>query len=186
MTLTFKMREANQRIGLNNLCLMIKTHYINDNNLQLVEIGSYCGESSEIIATHFPNSILNCVDPYEKYTEEGSTYDLNKQELELKEAEQIFTIMMSRHTNIRKNKMPSVKYADQVKEESIDFVYIDGNHQYASVIEDLEVWNKKIKLGGIIAGHDFNWGPVSKAIYEFFGRPPVSVFEDNSWFYIKK
>jgi len=185
MALTFKMREANQRLGLNNLCLTVK-NYINDDNLQLVEVGSYCGESSEIIATHFPNSTLNCVDPWEKYIEEGSTYDLDKQELELKEAEQIFTSMASRYSNIKKNKMSSIQYASQIEDESIDFIYIDGNHQYSSVIEDLTMWNKKVKKGGIISGHDFNWSPVSRAIYEFFDKSPVSVFEDNSWFYIKK
>jgi len=129
---------------------------------------------------------LNCVDPWESYTEEGSTYDLDRQALELKEAESIFDSVSSRYSNITKNKMPSTQYIDQIEDESIDFVYIDGNHQYSSVVEDLTMWNKKIKTGGVIAGHDFTWGSVNKAIYEFFDRAPVSIFEDGSWFYIKK
>jgi len=185
MALTLKMREAEQRLGLNNLCSAVKKH-IGENNLQLVEIGSYCGESSEIIATNFPYSDINCVDPWTSYTEEGSTYDLNQQALELKEAELIFESVMSRYSNIKKNKMSSIQYANQIEDESVDFVYIDGNHQYSSVMEDLSIWNKKIKIGGVIAGHDFSWAPVSRAIYEFFDRAPVSVFEDGSWFYIKK
>ena len=82
--------------------------------------------------------------------------------------------------------MSSTQYANQIEDESVDFIYIDGNHQYLSVMEDLTIWNKKIKIGGVIAGHDFSWSPVSRAIYEFFDRAPVSVFEDGSWFYIKK
>src|SRR4029078_5218989 len=41
------------------------------------------------------------------------------------------------------------------KDESLDFVYIDGNHQLRYVIEDLVEWSKKIRSGGIISGHDY-------------------------------
>jgi hypothetical protein len=39
--------------------------------------------------------------------------------------------------------------------ESIDFVYIDGNHQFKYIAEDLYDWWKKVKKGGIICGHDY-------------------------------
>lgn len=44
---------------------------------------------------------------------------------------------------------------DDFMDESLDFVYIDANHAYKYVYEDLTVWSKKVKKGGIIAGHDF-------------------------------
>jgi len=178
-------QDITQKQGLLNLCHSVKS-YIGDNNLQLIEIGSYCGESGEIIASTFPNSTLNCVDPWEKYTEEGSTYDLNEQEIVLNEAEIIFDSVLARHPNMRKNKMPSLKYAELILPESIDFIYIDGNHQYTSVKEDLNVWSTKIKQGGVIAGHDYGWSSVNRAIMEFFNQPPVSSFPDGSWFYFKK
>lgn len=178
-------QDFTQKQGLLNLCRSVKS-YIGDNNLQLVEIGSYCGESGEIIASMFPNSTLNCVDPWEKYIEEGSTYDLNEQELVLNEAEIIFDSVLARYPNMRKNKMPSIKYAEKVTPESIDFIYIDGNHQYTSVKEDLTTWATKIKPEGIIAGHDYGWHPVRKALDEFFHhQPPIAVFPDGSWFYFK-
>jgi predicted O-methyltransferase YrrM len=184
MGLTYNMREAQQRQGLIELCNLVKS-YIGD-NLQIIEIGSYCGASSEIIATIFSNSIINCVDPWEQYTEEGSTYDLGRQALELKEAEQIFDSVALKYPNIRKNKISSIQYADSIKSESIDFIYIDGNHQYSSVLEDIITWNKKVRIGGIIAGHDYGWPSVNKALIEFFKTPPVHNFIDGSWFYIKK
>jgi predicted O-methyltransferase YrrM len=181
-----QMREdSSQQQGLIDLCQTVK-YYLGDNSLQLVEIGSYCGESGGIIANTFPNSTLNCVDPWEKYIEEGSTYNLNEQELVLKEAERIFDSTTGAFPNVKKNKMASNKYAELVEPNSIDFIYIDGNHQYSSIIEDLNIWSEKVKIGGVIAGHDFGWAPVSRAIYEFFDRPPVSVFSDGSWFYFKK
>jgi hypothetical protein len=55
-------------------------------------------------------------------------------------------------TVIRKTSMEAVNdFAD----ESLDFVYIDGNHQLKYVIEDLVEWSKKIKKGGAICGHDY-------------------------------
>ncbi len=178
-------QDVTQKQGLLNLCKSVKS-YIGDNNLQIIEIGSYCGESGEIIASTFPNSILNCVDPWEKYTEEGSTYDLNEQEIVLNEAEIVFDSVLARYSNMKKNKMASLKYAELIAPESIDFIYIDGNHQYTSVKEDLNVWSTKIKSGGIIAGHDFGWSSVNKAIIEFFNQQPVATFPDGSWFYFKK
>jgi predicted O-methyltransferase YrrM len=184
MTLTHKMRESEQRQGLLNLCSLVKSYL--GPELNIVEIGSYCGASSEIIASTFPKSIINCVDPWEKYIEEGSTYDLDNQELELKEAEGIFNSIQVEYPNIKKNKMSSLEYAKFVEDKSLDFIYIDGNHQYSSVKEDIQVWYNKIKPGGIISGHDFNWIPVSKAVIEFFNEQPSHVFIDSSWFYFKK
>jgi len=35
-----------------------------------------------------------------------------------------------------------------------DFIYIDANHQYSSVWEDLTLWWPKLRSGGFLAGHD--------------------------------
>lgn len=185
MGLTFQAREGSQKQGLIELMYDIKA-ILQDNNLNIVEVGSYCGASGEIIARTFSNSILNCVDPWEKYVEDGSTYDLNRQELELKEAESIFDMVMGNNPNMRKNKMSSTQYAFLLEDKSVDFVYIDGNHSYLSVIEDLQIWSKKVKINGVIAGHDFGWAQVSKALREHFNRPPISVYADGSWFYYNK
>lgn len=53
-----------------------------------------------------------------------------------------------------------------------DWVYIDGNHHYDFVKEDLELSRTKVKEGGIIAGDDYWWGkhegqPVKRAVEEF-------------------
>ena len=186
MTTIHKMREdATQRQGLLNLCYSAKS-YIGDNNAQLVEIGSYCGESGEIIANIFPNSTLNCVDPWEKYTEDDYTWNLDEQEIVLNQAELVFDLALARCPNMKKNKMSSTQYVTSLLPESIDFVYIDGNHQYSSVKEDLINYSEKVKIGGIIAGHDYPFPPIQKALSEFFNKEPDGVFGDGSWFYIKK
>jgi|TARA_R110000824_G_scaffold185997_10_gene367107 hypothetical protein len=42
------------------------------------------------------------------------------------------------------------------EDQSIDFVYIDGEHSYEAVSQDIADWWPKIKPGGILAGHDYN------------------------------
>ena len=41
------------------------------------------------------------------------------------------------------------------KENSLDFVYIDGHHGFKYVVEDLWEWTRIVKPGGIICGHDY-------------------------------
>lgn len=40
-------------------------------------------------------------------------------------------------------------------DNSLDFVYVDGNHAYEYVKEDLETWWPKLKSGGFMCGHDY-------------------------------
>jgi predicted O-methyltransferase YrrM len=49
----------------------------------------------------------------------------------------------------------SINAAKNFKDSSLDFVYIDGRHDYTGVKEDVEAWYPKLKEGGLFAGHDF-------------------------------
>ena len=47
---------------------------------------------------------------------------------------------------------------DAVKEfadNSLDFVYLDGNHNFTHIAEDIHHWLRKVKPGGILSGHDY-------------------------------
>lgn len=41
------------------------------------------------------------------------------------------------------------------RDKSLDFVYIDGNHTLPYIINDIIEWSKKVRMGGIISGHDY-------------------------------
>jgi predicted O-methyltransferase YrrM len=67
------------------------------------------------------------------------------------------------------------------KDNSLDFAFIDANHSYESVKEDIELWLPKIKSGGILAGHDYNiWTGVNKAVHEKFANDKIQII-DTSW-----
>lgn len=49
----------------------------------------------------------------------------------------------------------SVNGAELFNDESLDFVYIDANHKYEYVKQDIALWYPKVRKGGILAGHDY-------------------------------
>eukprot|EP00927_Polykrikos_kofoidii_P074627 TRINITY_DN70658_c0_g1_i1.p1 TRINITY_DN70658_c0_g1~~TRINITY_DN70658_c0_g1_i1.p1 ORF type:complete len:470 (-),score=55.14 TRINITY_DN70658_c0_g1_i1:21-1430(-) len=58
--------------------------------------------------------------------------------------------------------------------EDVDFVFVDAGHDYKSVMTDLESWWPRIRPGGVMGGHDFEYeqniggGEVGKAVSVFF------------------
>ena len=45
--------------------------------------------------------------------------------------------------------------AAKVVQAPLSFVFIDGDHSYASVKQDIELWTTKIASGGVVAFHDY-------------------------------
>jgi len=56
---------------------------------------------------------------------------------------------------------------------TVDVVFLDGAHDFHSVLGDLEVWWPRLRVGGFMAGHDFSMADpgVMQAIWRFFHRP---------------
>ena len=73
-------------------------------------------------------------------------------------------------------KMYSVDAAKRIADSSLDFLYIDANHTHDAVLQDLNAWWPKIRVGGAMAGHDYirdekPWVQVVQA-FETWGRTP--------------
>lgn len=54
---------------------------------------------------------------------------------------------------IREDSKDALKYID---DESVDIIFIDAEHSYNGVKNDIKNWIKKVKKGGIISGHDYD------------------------------
>ena len=69
-------------------------------------------------------------------------------------------------------KKDSIVAAASFENEYFDFIFIDANHDYSSVISDIESWNPKLNKTGIISGDDYHpyWIEVMKAVDEKFGE----------------
>ena len=61
--------------------------------------------------------------------------------------------------------MTSLEAAKLIPDGSLDFVYIDANHRYFEVSQDIRAWLPKVRPGGVLCGHDyFSHGSVKKAV----------------------
>lgn len=49
----------------------------------------------------------------------------------------------------------SLDAAEVFADNSLDYVYIDANHRFDYIIDDLIAWGGKVRSGGIVAGHDY-------------------------------
>lgn len=79
-----------------------------------------------------------------------------------------------------------------IPNDYVDWVYVDGAHDYDSVLEDVQDWYNKIKAGGWICGDDWDWGrnygcPVKKAMEQLLLILPHDNWhlDGNQWFFKK-
>lgn len=104
---------------------------------KMVEIGVHRGYYSNVLCQMNPGLNLTCVDPWpheEHYIEACRVLRPHK-----------CTLL----------RMQSTEAAKYFSDNSIDGVYIDGNHGLPWITKDLNTWPAKVRPGGIIAGHDF-------------------------------
>ena len=87
--------------------------------------------------------------------------------------------------------MDSVKAAECVEDESLDFVFIDADHSYEGVSRDVKAWLPKVRPGGLMGGHDYA-NPsepcgmeVKRAVDEiaYLTGKRVDLGKDSTWFY---
>tara|TARA_Y100000034_G_scaffold19875_1_gene22595 strand:- start:1125 stop:1805 length:681 start_codon:yes stop_codon:yes gene_type:complete len=115
------------------------------------EIGVERGVYSKILCQKNPGLKLYGIDPwkaYRGYREHVSQQKLDRFVEETKER----MIDYEEYSIIRKF---SVDAAKLFKNESLDFVYIDANHEFRHTVDDISEWYRKIRVGGIISGHDY-------------------------------
>jgi hypothetical protein len=77
--------------------------------------------------------------------------------------------------------------AKYFEDQSVDFCFIDASHLYENVYKDLNAWLPKIKSGGILAGHDFDFhgnNGVGKAVNQFCQENNFT-YNNNYSFWIK-
>lgn len=124
-----------------------------------VEIGTNLGASAEMWVKNAPMLHLTCVDPYTVYDSRNSQ---ERQDDAYSEA-----VERLKPYNADIIRAASLDVVGSFKDGSIDFLYIDGDHKFDAVMQDLIRWAPKVRDGGLIALHDYCvlWrGGVMKAI----------------------
>lgn len=139
--------------------------FLNNGFTKGAEIGVADGRYSLTLCQANPNLELLCVDPWMVYRGNPRGGPSAQHAFNLELAKRRLTPY--RATLVKGFSMDVVQ---NVPLESLDFAYIDGNHCYEHVLNDLTEWSKRVRCGGIVAGHDFyefQWAGVIEAVNEY-------------------
>jgi hypothetical protein len=173
-------------------------HFLNKLGLvgEAAEIGVFRGEYSRILLDTWHGRLLHLIDPWQHQSDYQDIANLTDEHFNrcLAETQQ----NLQRHAGrFRIHRLKSIEAAQYFFDHSLDFVYLDANHSFAAVSEDLRTWFPKLKSGGIFAGHDYLDGRlpeglfgVASAVNEFAGEIGVAISVTReavwpSWYFIK-
>jgi predicted O-methyltransferase YrrM len=132
----------------------------------MLEVGSFAGESALMFYNSGKFKSITCVDVWEDphgakrmaYAEESFNKRLGGKVTKIKAA-----------------------FTERLNLPKFDFIYIDADHNYESVKQDIQLAKKLIKPNGIIAGHDYSHGfaGLMNAVNEEFKK--IVRYRDSSW-----
>ena len=174
------------------------SHLLKKHNLYNIGIliGVKKGEFAKMLLSNWTPKHLYLIDPWDDI----SIYDNNLHKTIKFHNEDFFDCCenLKEYQNVSYIKEFSHYAFSKFEDNSIDFIYIDGNHNYNSVKRDLEIWYPKLKRNGIIAGDDYTINDieivfgyefgVKKAVDEFCIKHHKNLSIDiyGSWFYDKE
>ena len=180
-SINFENNIDNNYIEAFKSCSWVKLYYgviskvINENNFKkCAEIGIGYGFHAKEILTNTNIENLYLVDPYIDYANDGFPHDVKK----------IFGNFDNLANNVKKNLNPyNNRYVwfrqpsttinnNQIPNKSLDLVFIDADHSYEAVKNDLLFWYEKIRIGGWLLGDDYNscHPGTTKAVDEFANK----------------
>ncbi len=156
-----------------------------------VEVGVLSGKLSAQLLRRCPGLTLLMVDPW-KPGEPGTPWWDTTSALPRK-PEKYFTTRYRRTVarvapygkRARILRTTSLEAAKEVPDGSLDLVFIDGDHSYEAVRADIKAWLPKVRPGGLLSGHDYDYPRfpgVAEAVTEAFGTEAVELGHDRTWF----
>jgi predicted O-methyltransferase YrrM len=137
-------------VGWNSTRVVLAELFAELNFNQGAEIGVRIGEYSEVLCQKNPNLHLYCIDPWTPYSARGNA--------ETQESNYKLAVERLSKYNTTILKKTSMDALENISDGSLDFVYIDGLHDFENVMLDIIHWSHKVRSGGIVSGHDYCWG----------------------------
>ena len=130
------------------------------------EVGVQYGYYSEVILRAWKGKTLYSVDPWTEFA--SSVYeDIANKSQASQEAIYQGTFERLRPFGDRSRiiRATSTVAAERFEDGQLDFVYLDAQHHYEAVKEDIRSWFPKIRRGGVLAGHDYLDGQINQGLF---------------------
>ena len=154
------------------------------------EIGVSIGINSKAMCTYIAGLELLCVDPWDIVLDDYRSRTRGRERLasyyeQAAQRLKPFDCQLARMTSLEAVRL--------VRWESLDFVYVDGAHEFDYAITDIVEWSKRVRPGGIVSGHDylhFSGAGVVEAVDAYVKKHPINEWyltNENvpSWFWVK-
>lgn len=149
-----------------------------------MEIGVWKGDFSARILARTNPKRLHLVDPWK--AAEGERYDkawygLNKTtQAQMNAIHESVVKRFAESEAVVIHRKTAMEFLPDVADKSLDFVYVDGDHTYESVLSDLNAAFEKVRVGGYICGDDYSLGQwwqdgVVKALHQFLASHLVAI-----------
>ena len=153
------------------------------------EIGIFRGAFANAVVNKIHPKMYHMIDPW-KFRPNWKKYDYHGKLIDSPEmVEWMYEDICKRfdRPNIKIHRDFSYNVVDEFEDNYFDFVYVDGNHNYHAVLQDLRLYYPKIKDGGVMSGDDWSisGNRVKRAVREFTEEVGVkfSVKQDQFWFH---
>lgn len=157
-----------------------------------IEVGIQTGHYTHILAQKFKNVVS--IDPFKEYSQDYYTDTANIPQSE----QDLLFERVSRELpeNVKIIRESSLDVDSLLEDNFYDFVHLDGNHSYEYLLQELPLFWKKLRVGGILSGHDYynleREGlkiEVEKAVNQFVEENKLELVLANqtcsSWFILK-
>lgn len=160
------------------------------------EVGVEKGKNAQEMFECIPNLKLYAVDPYKQHarlSNEATNY------LRIWDSDYLEAVKRQAQKRLQgKNAIIIEKFSEDaardIPDDSLNFVYIDGDHSYDFVMQDIIIWGRKVRKGGIISGHDYFYdnnkpgrkAKVTQAVNDYTRVHDIEFYITDEHKYVKK
>jgi predicted O-methyltransferase YrrM len=158
-------------------CELSWLYSLTENSTRHLEIGTYAGRSLFVASHGMSTGEIYTVDS-RKENDRGIPLRFLK--------EQTLVSISHCYEEIKIHQLEASSFeAAKIIEGNFDSIFIDGDHEYESVMIDILTWLPRLNAGGTICGHDYwpnHWG-VMEAVNHAFGGKHITIPDTRIWAY---
>jgi hypothetical protein len=191
-----KKHAESADLGWGSLYYDVIPSLINRFNLKtMAEIGVAFAGHLEAILTNTKIEKSYAIDPYLLFDSSTDSFSFENQNYTQANYDELFLFAKTRldvfGDRVSFIKDTSVNASKSIMENSLDIVFIDGEHTFEALKDDIQNWVPKVKKGGLISGHDYghgNFPDVKRFIDEWVNENnyELNVEKGYVWWVIKK
>ena len=131
------------------------TPFAGKENVRVLQLGSFTGDASIWLLDNILTGDGSHLDDVDLLVSPPELSHLN---IDFSEVESIYLSRIKKYKNVSFHKKTTVEVLKDAPYNHYDFIYVDASHDAVDVLIDAELSWFSLKVGGIIAFDDYEWG----------------------------